>query len=124
MIIRLKLIGNSAFTIISMLIISCSMCASTWSLKLYSEWTNLAIAATVIGGLVLFSWLIWAINALCKRIPIKEMHPKSRTVIEMLSGVLFGVWLYMVASPIVAIIWFIILVWGEIHFIKIDNSKS
>lgn len=120
MINRIKLIGNSAFSIIAILIISCSMCTTAWSLKYYSEWNNTAITATLIGGIVLFAWLIWAAYVFCKKCVVKELEPKSRIIVQMLSGVLFMCWLYIIASPVVALIWLPML----IRSFKADFCKT
>lgn len=115
---RLKMIGNSAITETAILIIICCMCATNISLKDVGSWNDVAVAASLVGGLVLFALLIWATYIIMTKRIITEMHPKARIIIEIVSSLLFSYWLYITASPIVALIWITIFVLGEIRSFK------
>lgn len=115
---RIKNIFNSSVCELSMLVIVCCMIVTNLSLKHYNGWTGIAVAATVIGGVVLFSFLVRATLMLITKKKVKEMPIKSRLIFESISRLLFLYWIYIVAGPIFAIIWAAFMLWDGIRSFK------
>ncbi len=115
---QVKNVFNSAPCEIAMLLILCSMIVTTLALKADGAWTAVSVATTVVGTVVCVWLLVWAIYRLIKRIPVKEMAPKPRFVVETCSWILLLYWFYIAASWIVALIWLPFVLWAVIRSAK------
>lgn len=115
---RIRNIFNSTECELSMLVIVCCMIMTNLSLKHYSEWTNIAVLATVIGGVALLGLLIWAALMLITKREVREMPIKSRLIIESICRLLFLYWIYIVSGPILAIVWATFILWDGIRSFK------
>lgn len=124
MINKIKMIGNSAITETTILIIIGCMCATTISLKVAGYWNDIAVVASLVGGVVLFALLIWATYILATKRVIKEMKQKPRVIIEIVSSLLFSYWLNITVSSIVALIWLFLFILGEIRSFRAAFCKT
>ncbi len=98
--------------------ISCSLAAIGISTKLGSQALNVETAAAIIGGVALFSLLIWATVTLIRGKYVKEMPAKTRVIVECVSYLMILLWLCMGTSPVVALIWALLFIWNIVRGVK------
>ena len=115
---QLKNLFNSYVSEFAMLIIVCCMIGSTLPLRLYAEWTAIAVASALIGGIVLFAWLIWATYILISKKRVKGMSMKSMLIVETCSRILMLYWAYLVSESFLVVLPFALLfAWEEYRLI-------
>lgn len=118
---RIKNVFNSAVSEFSMLAIVCCMVMIAVTMQSNGAWTYVAGSASLIGGIVLFGWLIWLIYVFVKNKTVKEMAMKPRFVVESCSRLLLLYWIYIVTSPILALIWLVLIVWDARRELTMGN---
>lgn len=104
---------NNAFSQISMLLIVISMVGYSLPLKIYGHWTPLAVAATVSGGMILCSWLVWCLYIILTKKLVTEMPLRASIITNILSYLFLTTWLYITTSSIlITLIWVPLYVWN------------
>lgn len=94
------------------------MIATNLTNSYYGNWTDVAVIASLLGGITLVSLLIWATVKLITHKEVKEMPPKSRLIIESISRLLFLYWIYITVGLIPAIVWAAFILWDGITSVK------
>lgn len=112
MINQIRNIFNSKESEISILVIVCCMIATNLSIQRSGNWTDVAVIASIISGLILFFLLVWATIKLITRKQVKEMPRKPRLIVESLSRLLFLYWIYITMGLIPAIVWAAFVLWA------------
>jgi len=116
---RLINISNNVVSETAILLIVFCMFGNAVTLKLYGQWTGVAVTEAIIGGIILIAWLSWTIYVLCRKKIVKEMSPMSMFIIETCSRLLALCWLYVKSSSFVIVIPFAILfAWQEYRLIQ------
>ena len=106
---RIKNLANSHATMSAMLVIVCCMLLTAVQLKLFGEWTGLAVAGSLVGGITLFAWLAWSTYVLCAGKTVREMQPKPRFFMETLIYILTLGWVYAIRGSWLILIPFVCL---------------
>lgn len=118
MINQLKNLFNSYVSEFAMFIIVCCMIGNALPLRLYAEWTDIAVASALIGGIVLFAWLIWGTYILISKKRVKSMSMKSMLIVETCSRILMLYWVYLINESFIIVIPFALLfAWQEYRLI-------
>ena len=94
------------------------MIATNITNSYYENWTDVAVIASLFGGITLVFLLIWATVKLINHKEVKEMPRKNRLVIESLSRLLFLYWIYITVGLIPAIVWAAFILWDGITSVK------
>lgn len=94
---QIKDLFNSLITVVSMFALSCCMVVNAFQMCLYDAWTPLAVASSLIGGIILLVWLIWATIMLAFRKQFSSMPDRYRKWLDGCSGILFIVWIVLLA---------------------------
>lgn len=124
MINQLKNLFNSYVSEFAMFIIVCCMIGNALPLRLYAEWTDIAVASALTGGIVLFAWLIWATYILITKKNVKSMPLKYMLYIETCSRILMLYWVYLINESFIIVIPFALLfAWQEYRLIM-DIRKT
>lgn len=118
MINQVKNVFNSKVCEISILVIVCCMILTNLTIQHYGNWTDIAVIASLIGGITLLFLLIWAIIKLITRKEVKEMQPKPRFIIESISRLLSLVWIYITLGLIPAVVLTTFFLWDGITNVK------
>lgn len=113
---QIKSIFNSKECEISILIIVCCLIATNLTNSYYGNWTDVAVIASLLGGITLVFLLTWATVKLITHKEVKEMPRKNRLIIESISRLLFLYWIYITVGLIPAIVW--------AAFVLCDGIKS
>lgn len=111
-------IFNSLQCEIAILVIVCCMIVTNLSYKYNGEWNDIAVVSSILGGLILFSLIIWITVRLINKKEIRAMSDKPRLVIETISRLLFLYWIYITAGPVFAMIWAVFVLWDGIRSVR------
>ncbi len=118
MVKRINNILNSLVSEIAMLIVVCCMVVISVSFKTHGLWTDTAVVSTVIGGIVLLAWMVWAAVVVAFRKNVRKMPLRSHIVLESASRILFLYWLYITGAPVIALILVPFIVWDGVRSVK------
>lgn len=109
---QIRNLFNSTPSIVALLIIVCCLLLTALPMKIYGDWTGLSVAGALVGGLVLFVWLVWCTYILCTKKTLSEMPPKPRMGLETVSYALTLWWVYIVTESImIVILWACLYGW-------------
>lgn len=115
---QIKSIFNSKASELSILLIVCCMIVITLTKQQHGEWTGVAAAASLIGGIVLISLLAWATIMIITKKKVIEMPIKSRLIIESISRLLLLYWIYITMGLIAAAVWSVFILWDGVRSIR------
>ena len=116
---QIKNLLNNTVSEYSMMALVCCMLGNAISLAFSKEWTPLAVAFSLAGGIVLVSWLIWGSYVLISKKRLATMTPRKRLITETISYVLLLIWIYVVSESLLIVIpWALLFGWYEYRTIK------
>ncbi|MCM1076037.1 MAG: hypothetical protein NC411_01595 [Bacteroides sp.] len=122
---QLKNVFNSRVSEYSMMLIVCCLLGNALSLSYSNEWTAIAVAFSLLGGVVLASWLIWGSYVLILKKKLKALTNQQRVWVETFSLVLMLIWVYIVSESLTFVIpWALLFGWYVYRLIKVSKENA
>ena len=116
---RLFAAANTAFSEVLIFFFVCCLATMAAATKIANEFSQLDLGAAIVGGTILFCWLVWMTYVLVSKKEVVEMEPKRRVTLETCSRLLGVVWIFLTFSPVwCALPFALLIIWDGYRSIR------